>query len=61
VRHEDIDATFAYPGAPWKLSETPWMQRGRAPHIGEHNEEVYGQLLGLDSAELRRLRMRMAI
>jgi crotonobetainyl-CoA:carnitine CoA-transferase CaiB-like acyl-CoA transferase len=61
VRHEDLDATFTYPGAPWKLSETPWAQRGRAPHIGEHNEEVYGEMLGLDAAELRRLRMRMVI
>lgn len=61
VKHEDVDGTFLYPGAPWKLSETPWMQRGRAPHIGEHNEAVYGELLGLDAAELRRLRMRMVI
>jgi crotonobetainyl-CoA:carnitine CoA-transferase CaiB-like acyl-CoA transferase len=61
VRHEDIDATFDYPGAPWKLSGTPWAQRGRAPHIGEHNEDVYCGLLGLEPGELRRLKMRMVI
>ena len=61
VRHEKLDATFNYPGAPWKLSETPWLQRGRAPTIGEHNEDVYGELLGLDAADLRRLRMRMVV
>jgi crotonobetainyl-CoA:carnitine CoA-transferase CaiB-like acyl-CoA transferase len=61
VRHEDADATFLYPGAPWKLSETPWQQRGRAPGIGEHNEDVYGGLLGLDAPELRRLRLKMVI
>jgi crotonobetainyl-CoA:carnitine CoA-transferase CaiB-like acyl-CoA transferase len=61
VRHEDIDATFDYPGAPWKLSATPWAQRGRAPRIGEHNEDVYCGLLGLEPAELRRLKMRMVI
>ena len=61
VRHEDLGESFIYPGAPWKLSETPWKQRGRAPHIGEHNEQVYGELPGLDAAELRRLRMRMVV
>jgi benzylsuccinate CoA-transferase BbsE subunit len=61
VHHDDVDATFAYPGAPWKLSGTPWEQRGRAPHIGEHNEDVYGELLGIEPAELRRMRMKMVI
>jgi benzylsuccinate CoA-transferase BbsE subunit len=61
VRHDDIGESFVYPGAPFRLSETPWQQRGRAPAIGEHNEQVYGQLLGLDAAELRRLRARMVI
>ncbi len=61
VTHHDLGETFIYPGAPFRLSATPWMQRGRAPHIGEHNEEVYCGLLGLDSQELRRLRLRMVI
>jgi len=43
-----------YPGAPAKLSETPW-QAGRAPLLGEHNEEVYGRL-GYAKEELVRLR-----
>jgi benzylsuccinate CoA-transferase BbsE subunit len=61
VTHEDIGETFLYPGAPFKLSETPWQSRGRAPHKGEHNEQVYGELLGLDAAAIRRLRMRMVV
>ncbi|WBL36202.1 CaiB/BaiF CoA-transferase family protein [Tepidiforma flava] len=48
VTHEDLGESFIYPGAPFRLSVTPWMQRGRAPHIGEHNEEVYCGLLGLE-------------
>lgn len=61
VRHEDIGETFVYPGAPFKLSGTPWKQRGRAPHLGEHNASVYGDLLGLDADELAKLRRTMVI
>jgi crotonobetainyl-CoA:carnitine CoA-transferase CaiB-like acyl-CoA transferase len=61
VQHEDLGESFIYPGAPFKLSETTWGQRGRAPLIGEHNEQVYSELLNLDSADLRRLKMRMVI
>jgi len=61
VHHEDIGESFVYPGAPFKLSKTPWAQRGRAPHIGEHNEQVYGETLGMDAAEMRRLKTRMVI
>lgn len=61
VQHEDIGESFIYPGAPWILSETPWMQRGRAPRVGEHNQQVYQELLGLDEAGVRRLKARMVI
>jgi crotonobetainyl-CoA:carnitine CoA-transferase CaiB-like acyl-CoA transferase len=61
VTHEDLGESFIYPGAPWKLSETPWRQRGRAPHVGEHNQQVYGELLGLEPADLRRLKLKMVI
>lgn len=40
-----------------KLSGTPSSVRSPAPTvIGEHNAEVYGELLGFDSAELDRLK-----
>lgn len=61
VHHEDLGESFIYPGAPFKLAETPWKQRGRAPHIGEHNAAVYGELLGIDAAELRRLKLKMVV
>lgn len=61
VQHEDIGESFIYPGAPFKLSETPWEQRGRAPHVGEHNAQVYEELLGLDAAAVRRLKVKMVI
>ena len=57
----DIDHPVAgkltYPGAPFKMSETPW-QATRAPLLGEHNKEIYGQRLGYSKDDLVRLRER---
>lgn len=39
-------------GAPFKMSRTPW-RTGRAPLLGEHNREVYGQLLGYSTQDIR--------
>jgi len=45
-----------YTGAPWKLSRTPAAIAGPVPNRGEHDDEVYGELLGLDSAARAELR-----
>ena len=45
-----------YPGAPYKLSQTPWKVDNPAPLLGEHNEEVYCQRLGYSREELSQLR-----
>ena len=36
--------SFKFPGAPFKMSETPWQVRRPAPLLGEHNTEVLGTL-----------------
>ena len=43
-------------GIPIKLSETPGEIRTPAPLVGEHNEQVYGDLLGLSPRQLSQLR-----
>ena len=35
------------PGALWKFSKTPATLRSPAPRLGEHNDLVYGELLGI--------------
>ena len=44
-----------YPGPPYKWTETPVTMRRPAPCIGEHNEEVYCQELGLSTDDLASL------
>jgi crotonobetainyl-CoA:carnitine CoA-transferase CaiB-like acyl-CoA transferase len=44
-----------FPGAPYKLSETPWRLSGPAPKLGQHNREVLGGMLGFTEAELKEL------
>ena len=43
-------------GAHIKLSATPPQVRVAAPQLGEHNEAVFGSLLGLGAAQLAQLR-----
>ena len=44
VEHDDLGRTIRYPGAPYKLPASPWQISRRAPHLGEHTEEVLGSL-----------------
>jgi CoA:oxalate CoA-transferase len=56
---QDLDHPKAgrlpYAGPPFKLSETP-AEYQRAPLLGEHNEEIYMNRLGLTREELNELR-----
>jgi benzylsuccinate CoA-transferase BbsE subunit len=52
LEHPELEQTLCYPGAPYRLSETPWHLQHRAPLIGEHNDTIYGGELGLSRAEL---------
>jgi crotonobetainyl-CoA:carnitine CoA-transferase CaiB-like acyl-CoA transferase len=44
------------PGVVVKLSETPGAIERPAPKPGEHNEEVYGSLLGFTPQKLAELK-----
>lgn len=40
---------------PWKLSETPARITRAAPLLGEHNDYVFGELLGMSKKEISQL------
>jgi crotonobetainyl-CoA:carnitine CoA-transferase CaiB-like acyl-CoA transferase len=42
VEHEDIGRTITYAGAPFIAPKSPWRISRRPPHVGEHQEEIFG-------------------
>jgi formyl-CoA transferase len=46
---------YPMPGNPVRLSDSP-TEVSRSPLLGEHNTEVYGKLLGLDTTTIESLR-----
>ena len=60
IDHPEI-GEVPYEGYPVKLSRTPAFVHGRAPTLAEHNQYVYGELLGMSDAEIASLRERGVI
>ena len=52
VEHPELDEKILYPGAFMKASESPVTISRRAPLIGEHNGEIYGEELGMSKADI---------
>jgi crotonobetainyl-CoA:carnitine CoA-transferase CaiB-like acyl-CoA transferase len=57
TEHHPISGECRLPVGAWKFASNhaPWMRRP-APALGEHNDEVFRDLLGMTDAELDRLR-----
>ena len=60
VEHPVLGSEPLY-GVPYKMSATPGSIRGRAPLLGEHNDEVLGDLLGMPLEKRQELIARKAI
>jgi crotonobetainyl-CoA:carnitine CoA-transferase CaiB-like acyl-CoA transferase len=43
-------------GSVYKMSKTPGNRKLRIPLVGEHNQEIYGNLLGFDQKEIENLK-----
>lgn len=60
VQHPEL-GEVPYEGYPPKLSRTPAYVQGRAPTLAEHNDYVFGELLGMSATEIAGLRERGVI
>ena len=56
IEHPELKASMDYPGGFAKFSAGACQIWRRAPLIGEHNEEIYGQEFGMSSAEIAELK-----
>ncbi len=54
VEHPVIGKQVVF-NPPWKLSETPARIERASPLLGEHNEYVFGELLGMPKQEIAQL------
>lgn len=55
LTHPKLGPTVAI-GAPWRFSESPVANRRWSPAVGEQDQYVYGDLLGLGAEEISALR-----
>ncbi|MBE0481644.1 MAG: CoA transferase [Dehalococcoidia bacterium] len=60
LEHPELGCSLKYPGAPYRLGESPWKLNRRAPLLGEHNEEIYRDL-GFSQAEIAGMKKRGTI
>jgi benzylsuccinate CoA-transferase BbsF subunit len=50
-----------YEGLEHRLSRTPGELRSAAPTLGQHNEEIFGEMLGLSTSEIEQLKQEQVI
>jgi crotonobetainyl-CoA:carnitine CoA-transferase CaiB-like acyl-CoA transferase len=55
VPHEKL-GRIPVTGVPFKLSQSDGEIRCLGPELGQHNQEIYGGLLGLSEREIEGLR-----
>ena len=48
-----VAGEVCFPGAPFNMEETPWQLRNPAPTLGQHNQEVYSEVLGYSLKEIQ--------
>jgi benzylsuccinate CoA-transferase BbsE subunit len=55
VPHDTLGRTLRFPGPFVKMSATPIEPPRRAPRLGEHNEQILADLLGLEKRQIAQL------
>ena len=54
VNHEQVGEK-TYTGIPWKMSATPGKARWASPTLGQHNRQIYGELLAMPTDDITAL------
>jgi crotonobetainyl-CoA:carnitine CoA-transferase CaiB-like acyl-CoA transferase len=60
-KEHPVVGTRRHAGIPWRLSETPLQVERAAPVMGQDNEYVFGELLGMSSEQIADLVAREVI
>ena len=58
LEHPELGRSFPYPGPFAKFSEAPIVYHRRPPLVGEHNQEIYSEALGLSDSKIQDLTRR---
>jgi benzylsuccinate CoA-transferase BbsE subunit len=61
LEHPELGTSFTYPGGFARFTDAECGIRRRAPHIGEHNKEIYCQEMGISESGLATLKQRHVI
>lgn len=61
VQHHPTAGDIKITGSPLKMSGTPVDLSAPAPTLGQDNEEIYGEFLGLDAAKITELKNKKII
>ena len=61
IEDEDVGETVIVPSVIPRLSETPGRIKHLGPRLGEHTEEVFRELLGLEDSEIEELHKQRVI
>jgi len=61
IENPEVGGAFQYEGYPVRMSRTPANPSSRAPTLAEHNQYVFGELLGMSAQEIGSLRERGVI
>ena len=57
MEHFEREDRIAFPSAPFRINDEYPSPKRRAPLKGEHNKEVYHELLSFPQQEVNRLKM----
>ena len=61
VEHPKLGDSIKYPGLPEKMSGVEYRVQRCAPQLGEHNKEIYEDMLGFSAEEIALLKSQQVI